>query len=306
MKKLIYLLSVAILLISCEKGSVSYKIKYTTDDIGVVRTNDTLYNQFGDYITSLTPTKFTANIWSLGYLDRVMVPGTNQANSLEYVNQEYGCPGCLKPENHPDRYVDFSANTEVYITPGVGGNVDADHNTFAEDQVDFIYFYFIPYYFYQEVELPSQYDGITIDMFQTVGQDSAIIDGNVLKVRHKQMVKKIFPNANMNQYIQYIFGNCDSTYVVNPNGEGIPLSSNSPLMNVVETNLTIRSNLYDKMIFNTPQGTENVVMSGALSMNTTNLIQVYAGTDNIPYTSDDVFVYAPRYWERLTARLDTE
>jgi hypothetical protein len=26
------------------------------------------------------------------------------------------------------------------------------------------------------------------------------------------------------------------------------------------------------------------------------MIQVYAGLDNIPYTSDDVFVYAPQFW----------
>jgi len=34
-----------------------------------------------------------------------------------------------------------------------------------------------------------------------------------------------------------------------------------------------------------------------------NLIQIYAGADNIPYTSDDIFVYAPRFWERLSVNL---
>jgi hypothetical protein len=32
---------------------------------------------------------------------------------------------------------------------------------------------------------------------------------------------------------------------------------------------------------------------------THNLIQIYAGEDNIPYTSDDVFIYAPNFWERI-------
>jgi hypothetical protein len=34
-----------------------------------------------------------------------------------------------------------------------------------------------------------------------------------------------------------------------------------------------------------------------------NLIQIYAGQDNIPYTSDDIFVYAPNFWERLSVSL---
>ena len=285
---------------------ITYKMKFTTDKINLKSAvPDTLYTQFGDYITSLTPEKFTANVWSLGYLDRVLVPGTNQANSLEYVNQQYGCPGCLKPVDHPDRYVDFSGNSNINVIPGIGGNINEDLNTFQDDQVDFIYFYFIPYYLYQEVELPGQYAGVQIDMFQPIGQDTAIIEGNILKVKHKQMIKKVYPNANMNQYIQFIFGNCDSTYVVNPNGEGIPLSSDSPLMNVIETDLTIRSNLYTNMIFNSPgRDSESAELNGVLSFNTSGLIQVYAGSDNIPYTHDDIFVYAPRFWERIRSRLD--
>jgi hypothetical protein len=45
-------------------------------------------------------------------------------------------------------------------------------------------------------------------------------------------------------------------------------------------------------------------MNGILSINTQDLIQVYAGADNVPYTRDDIFVYAPRFWERISSRLD--
>ena len=84
-------------------GSKSGTDDVASDKIAVKGSKSVLDNvntQFGDYITSLTPTKFTANVWSLGYQDRVCVPGTNEANSLEYVNQEYNCTACLKPENH--------------------------------------------------------------------------------------------------------------------------------------------------------------------------------------------------------------
>jgi hypothetical protein len=30
----------------------------------------------------------------------------------------------------------------------------------------------------------------------------------------------------------------------------------------------------------------------------------YAGNDNIPYTFDDWFTYAPNFWERINVRLE--
>lgn len=34
------------------------------------------------------------------------------------------------------------------------------------------------------------------------------------------------------------------------------------------------------------------------------IIHVYAGQDNIPYTSDDVIVLEPKYWERMYIDVD--
>ncbi len=58
------------------------------------------------------------------------------------------------------------------------------------------------------------------------------------------------------------------------------------------------------MMYHKPLSGETVVMNGVLSFDTNGLIQVYAGPDNIPYTNDDVFVYAPKFWERINSRLD--
>jgi hypothetical protein len=41
-----------------------------------------------------------------------------------------------------------------------------------------------------------------------------------------------------------------------------------------------------------------------MSFNTTDLIHIYAGADNIPYTADDIFVYAPYFWERISVILE--
>jgi hypothetical protein len=41
-----------------------------------------------------------------------------------------------------------------------------------------------------------------------------------------------------------------------------------------------------------------------MSFNITDLIQIYAGQDNIAYTFDDIFVYAPNFWERISVSLE--
>lgn len=311
LKKIIYLFTFGAMISACNNntqysGSVSYQIKFTTDDIGIVRStqaDDTVYTQFGDYITSLTPTIFQSRIWTVGYIDKVLVPTTNEANMLQYINQNQ----MVLPYSDTSRFVDFSANATISFSPVVFGDVRNETNFFAAPQIDFKYFYFIPYYFYQEVTIPAAYSGVSIDMFNVpFDMNPAVIEGNVLKAKNHQMIKQVFPNAQINSYIIYTFGNVDSTFVVNPNGESIPLGNDNPICTDPQNSLIIHSNLYEHTLVNSPQNGEEVVMSGTLSFYTNNLIQVYAGGDNVPYTSDDVFVYAPRFWERLTTRLVTE
>jgi hypothetical protein len=124
-------------------------------------------------------------------------------------------------------------------------------------------------------------------------------------------MRKIFPNSfNTNNGPYFYFGNTDFTFVVNPNAEGILLSENNPAINEDAhggtRTLIIRSNQYTNAIYHAPDAGETLTMSGIVSFNTTGLIQVYAGADNEPYTRDDVFVYAPEFWERISSRLDME
>lgn len=312
MKRLISLVLILILFCSCKKqtGNVLYKIKFTTDDIQVSGINknlekktsnakgqyiDSFYSQFGDYITSLTPSKFTSRIWTIGYIDKVMVPNSNSANMLQYIEQN----GEKLSADDPLRIVDFSNNNIVSFNPVIYGRVN-NNQQFEDSQIDFKYFYFLPYDIYQEVQLPSQYQNISLNMFP----GNAIID-NTLKVNHQEILRKIFPNANVNGMVYFIFGNTESTFVVNPNGETVPAASaDNPITTNSVSDLIIRSQKYSNMIYNAPSDNETIVMNGILSFNTENLLQVYAGVDNIPYTSDDIFVYAPKFWERIYSKLD--
>lgn len=300
MKRLVIIFLTIVLLTSCEKksevGKVIYKINFTTNPINLKSSksvSDNLYANFGDYVTSLTPTKFTAQIWTIGYVDTVMVPGTGNAQMLQYINQSVS----HLPLNDPSRIVDFSNNVTVTFNPQIteGANNEGQFN---DKQIDFIYFFFMPRYFYQIVELPSEYNGVALDMFPP---DSIV--NNVLKISQVEMIRKIFPNAYTEWGFNFIFGNTDSTFVVNPNGEMIPTSVDNPVSSPLNS-LIIRSNKYTNMIYNAPLEGETKVMNGVLSFDTNGLIQVYAGADNIPYTSDDIFVYAPRFWERIYSTLE--
>lgn len=304
MKMRSYILFAMVLLVSCNKetengnemGTVIYQINFTTDAISIKSEKsdpDSLYNQFGNYITSLTPSKFMASIWTIGYVDTVFSQSDNNAQMLQYVEQN----GEILPHDDPSRIVDFSNNMTVTFNPVRYGRVNLE-GQFADQQIDFVYFYFLPKYFYQEVDLPVEYQGVQLNMFL-----ENTVENNVLKVRHAEMMNKIFPNAMTGGDFYFIFGETDSTFVVNPNGELVPTSVDNPI-SVATQSLIIRSDKYSSMIYHAPLPGDTLTMNGVLSIITDNLIQVYAGADNIPYTSDDIFVYAPAFWERIYSRLD--
>jgi len=302
MKKLILLISISLFLFSCKRtGTVLYKINFINHSISQgkslavekgLQTPDR-YTQFGDYITSLTPAKFTARIWTIGYIDKVMERNNNSANMLQYIEQN----GDKLSSDDPARSVDFSDNNVVSFNPVIYGRVNNDHQ-FEDTRIDFSYFYFIPFSLYQEIPLPSGYQNVTIDMFQ-----SGTVSDNTLKTDQKSIFEKLFPNASRNNLFYFIFGKTDSTWVVNPNSEYVGLSENCPIAEPKQ-DLVIRSNKYTNMIFNQPEAGHTATMNGTLSIDTKDLIQVYAGADNIPYTRDDIFVYAPRFWERISSKLE--
>ena len=306
MKKLFCLFIISLIFFSCKKdpvksGKVIYEINFIDHEIssskGVTIQKKSLssdrYTQFGDYITSITPKKFTAQIWTVGYIDGVLDRSTNNANMLQYIEQN----GDKLSPNDPSRSVDFSNNNIVNFSPVIYGMLNSD-GQFQAAQIDFKYFYFIPYYFYQELQLPSEYQNVTLDMFP-----SGSVTDNILKINHNQILQKLFPNAGTIGNLYLIFGNTDSTFVVNPNGENVGFSEDCPIAEPGH-DLTIRSNKYINMIFKEPGEGETAVMNGILSINTQDLIQIYAGADNVPYTHDDIIVYAPRFWERISSRLD--
>ncbi len=305
MKKVLAFLILVAALPGCKKeesGTMLFKNHYTTspDVFKANTTTDTLYTGYGDYIASLTPYHFSGKFRMLGFQDDYNLQ-VNTIHMLLYVEGNMG-------PNDPLRTADFSNNALVSFSPDLRG-IQNSHGLFVGEQIDFIYFQFSLEYFYQEVALPPQYDSVNIDMFninycnEQLWSDSVKVD-NVLKVKHHAFISRIFNTTN-GWPEAYVFGNCDSTFVFNTAGNTVENSENWPYGGSTMLQI-IRSNQYSMVSVNTPSAGLTVSMVSTVGFDTKNLIQIYAGADNIPFTGDDIFIYAPKYWERIRVKLEIQ
>lgn len=307
MKQIIVLFMLAALLPACKKdksGTMLFSMQYTTSpDAFKTEVADSLYTGFGDYITSITPSHFSGKFQMLGFQEGIEDLQGNPVHRLHFVD------GNLSDDD-PLRIADFSNNAVVSFSPDIRGLQD-DHGLFVGEQIDFNYFFFDVLYLYQQVELPAQYDAVTLAMFNRsyghgnfqYSSDSVIVN-NLLSVDYYPFLSYALNNENYWPRF-YIFGECDSTSLFNLEGNELTPSVDWPMGG--PTNQPVfRISEYNSVIVNTPTEDETVALIATVSFDTENLIQIYAGADNIPYNSDDVFVYAPRFWERLKANLSIE
>lgn len=289
------------LLESCGKfraGEIDYKVKYTTEKSSVKSSKtstDVRYTQFGAYITSLTPDTFTSKINIMMYLDH-WDQSDGSTHMISYVDGH---------DNDPNyeiaTYADFSGNQEVKIDP-ILYSTDIWKGIFKQKEVTFDYFYFVPNYFFQDFEIPGQYGEISL--YNLAGDAVHYTDSQTgkhrCKVNNKPFVYPVYTESFRIPFA-FVFGKTDSTFIFNKECANVPPSENHPFGGSYPV---IRSNKYSPITVRMPLDGESIIMYSTVSFDTENLIQVYAGKDNIPYTSDDVFVYAPDYWERLNVKLE--
>jgi hypothetical protein len=307
MKKILYFF-IIIFLSSCSKkegGKLNCTMTYnltSEKSIKVTKaySSSDRYTQFGDYITSVTPSKFLIKFLSL----KLCSTWENQMNNLEIIDNN------KLDWTSTDRIADFSNNGTVIIA--IDGNIAKD--------LEMIYMVSIPMFYYQEFELPEQYSDFNIDSgidnltYLSFGGSNidypaanagigGIKTGRIVKGSNNPLMAPIFDenwtgfNGNFPEMPQTtVFGNTDSTFIFSSTGTSIddPLGAGGAI---------IRSNKFNSITLHAiPEG-ETKTITGTMTFNTTNLIQIYAGKDNIPYTSDDIFVYAPKYWESLSVSL---
>ena len=300
-KTVICLFVLAFLLQNCGKfkaGKIDYKVKYTTDKSSVKSSNtnpDKTYTQFGTYVTSLTPETFTSKINIMMYLDK-WEQSDNSTHMISYVDGH---------DNDPNyeiaTYADFSGNQEVSIDP-ILYSTDIWKGIFKQKEIIFNYFYFVPNYFTQDFEIPVQYGEMNLINLgnDAVNYTDTPTGKRRCKVNHNPFVNPIYMQSSSIPF-SFVFGNTDSTFIFNKECANVPPSENHPFGGSYPI---IRSNKYTPVTVTMPLDGESIIMYSTVSFDTENLIQVYAGKDNTPYTSDDIFVYAPNYWERLNVKLE--
>lgn len=319
MKKLLCILMLTSLITGCEKnnhtddnqnddnnngGSVVLNMTYHSSGIesfkkatSVKFELDTSYSQFGDYITAISPTVFIGKFLDMRLLN-YDENGTTGNYGFNIIDNNTPIDSC-------NRLADFSSNATVNFTldsSAIPPNSNLTYNIFV----------FITVFFYQEFELPVQYETITFLPYLDFGGGPINFDdfymggertGLLIKGSSNPLLAPVFDstwigfNGNFPPMPKtFVFGSSDSTYLYYSNvmHQG---SIDNPLG---QEGYIIRSNAFNNLTLQTETNGETIIVNGSMTFDTQQLIQIYAGADNVPYTSDDVFVYAPNFWERLS------
>ena len=298
MKQIIVIVILILLISACKKnhGTMKYKAKFCAiaNKSHKKANNDSLYTIFGDYITSITPQYFSCKVGMFVFQDHY-----TQSN-----------PSCHMISFIENQVVDvnFSENAEIEFTP-VLHSTDIRDGIFEQKEVDFKFISFSPNLFNHEFEIPIHYLNLANN-----NSSNNFLDGSTFQydsINNKIKVKTlknfsyaaIHGNANaMPTGFVLAFGQTDSSYIYMNQGVVLPEEERFPFWN--ENSVIIRSSKFNTQKVIMPNDGETYTMYATLSFDTDNLIQVYAGNDNIPYTNDDIFVYAPRFWDRIYINLE--
>jgi hypothetical protein len=306
MKKVVSILSIMLVLVGCKEewGSIALNMQYNCEkplEKGMfqIKDSETLYTQYGDYITSITPTVFIGK-----FLDMRLFNFSQGSNMWNY---GFNIIDNNTPIEDPNRLADFINQSNV--------NFNLDPNVLpADENGEFNILVFLNLFYFQEFDLLSQYENITL---MHLGLEPGVFDYNFdgqfvngcrngvnVKCGSDFLMYPIFDSTlsgfSTEKIIKcFVFGSSDSTYTYFSNTMN-QHSIDNPLG---QYGYILRSSAFNTIILEKPEDGESTIINGSMNFDTENIIQIYAGADNIPYTSDDVFIYAPKFWERLSVTM---
>lgn len=300
MKKLFGFILLILLVYACMKGdygTMKYKAKFcTVANKSLKKTSNNLtHSIFGDYITSITPYHFSCRVGMFIFQD--------------HYNQ--GDPGChmIAFIENKNVDVDFSGNAEIEFNPTLH-STDIRNDIFEQKEVDFRFITFSSNLYKHEFDIPIQYLDVLKKNTNWFLQGSVFdysSDPTKIKVEstnHSFYYNALHGNGNgMPTGYEFVFGQTDSSYIYMYQGVDLKEDKRFPFWNQ-QNMVIIRSSKFKTQKIIMPDEGETYTMYATLSFDTTNLIQIYAGNDNIPYTRDDVFVYAPGFWDRVNINLE--
>jgi len=122
---------------------------------------------------------------------------------------------------------------------------------------------------------------------------------NLLAARYRLFMIPMYEHAQRAPDA-FVFVGTDSSYVLNLFSNPHDFPNNLPY----DGDYIVRSKNYSAITYVPSESSnKNTLINATISFDYNNLIQIYAGPDNIPYTKDDVFVYEPDYCDRLMANV---
>ena len=290
MKQVFVLLLIVLLFTGCEDnryGNVRHQLKLTTEQLNQnvksMKSEQYLkYTQFGDFITSITPTSFIAEFDWFAYY-------------YQNANEDY--MSLIDLTHNEGLSADFSNNSTISVIPMLGGsvytNADGQGQYFKHD-VTFKKLV-IQMNLKQVIELPIEYSNVHLTQFDMHGGGFAEQNGNVLTT-------EIFP---LNQIVEELKVLCPSMWIVFGGTENTYIDSCQIIEGLsMPPTYQIKSYKFNEWTLTPPSPDQTKTVVSTLGFNNENIIHVYAGADNIPYTSDDIVVLEPNYWERIYSNVD--
>ena len=254
------------------------------------------YTQFGDFVGTLSPHKVTARFNTIRFIDRKNTePGMQ--TMLEVIGVNW-------PFDDERRFADFSNGNTVEMTPEIYGNVDND-GWFVDENIKLKYLFILPqeFQFKFEFDLPDQFTGVNL---YTQPGGSFEREGNTIKSNMDFFLNRItdqgFDYQHGIQLNGFVFGETDTSYIVCQNN--IAPDDVSELITQAGPHCVVRSGNYVSPVLTPPDRGETKIITTSISFYSENIIQHYAGTDNVAYTPDDVFIFEPNFWERFSVEVD--
>lgn len=262
-----------------EYGNTRQQIRLTTEAYSskrpsAERLQELRYTQFGDLITTVTPSSFIGELTAVRFHDDT-INGNLGGSFMTVAGLSVG-----------NITADFTDNAIFSVVPVINGdlimNPDGQGASFREDVT--FRFLWVGMGLEQEIELPEAYTGVQLNQFYP---PFAQRTGNVLTTQLRPLYEPVPELSQLNNGLQLYYGMTDSTYIT----EGTILGN--------AWSRYIRSSFFEEWTMTPPLPGETKTYVSTIGFPNDNIIQIYAGSDNIPYTSDDIIVMEPRFWERI-------
>ena len=292
-----------ILLAGCQKegSDVKYRTVYTSSSRspGLKKSSmskkapEAFYIQYRDFVRTISPDKVTAKLNTIRFLDRKNTdPGMQTMIEIIGVNW---------PSDDERRFADFKNGNAIEVVPEMFGNVDND-GWFVDENIKLKYLFILPQEFIFEYDMSDQFEDVQFHLPGVFNEKQ----GSLMKCSMDALLYQVddygLDAQNAKVLRGFIFGETDSTYLVNP--ENMSPQDVTELITQSFPQYSLRSGNYVSPVLTPPIPGEPKVITTTISFDTENIIQHYAGVDNIPYTFDDVFVLEPAFWERFSVKID--